>query len=346
MRLLTVGALVSGIVLTSASSAAAASQTVGIDPGAPLYIPDRVAVKVGESVTWSNPGSEEPHNVHFEGEGSAQPSFPAQQFTTEPRTFDSPGEFQYYCDFHGRAMSGVVYVNTTGDLPPAAQLNVSPNPAVAGQPVTFDGSASSGTNNGVIATYEWDLDGDGMFEVNTGSTPTTSRTYLAAQTLTVTLRVTDGQGASGTRALPIQIDPAPAPPPAPAAAPPSSSTGDATVGRTTTPASFTFRSAATASRARGVAVKVTCPGRCKFIARLTVSARVARRARLGRKATTIGLVRGEKSAAGTKSVRIKLSPTARRRLARLKSVPALLKLEVSGASGPTQRKQKSLTLKR
>jgi len=344
MRLFTVGALVWGVILTFASSAAAASQTVGIDPGAPVYIPDRVAVKVGESVTWSNGGSEEPHNVHFEGEETAQPSFPAQQFTTEPRTFPSPGEYQYYCDFHGRAMSGIVYVNTTGDLPPVAYLNASPNSPVAGQAVTFDGSASRGTNNGGIVTYEWDLDGDGMFEVSTGSAPTASQTYLAAQTVVVTLRVTDGQGASGTRALPIQINPAPAPPPAPE--PASASTGDATVARTTTPASFTFRSAATASRARGVAVKVTCPGRCKFVARLTVSARVARRVRLGRKVTTIGLARGTQSAAGTRSVRIKLTPTARRRLARLKSVPALLKLEVTGASGATQRKQRSLTLKR
>jgi len=46
--------------------------------------------------------------------------------------------------------------------------------------------------------YEWDLDGNGTFETNTGTTATTSRVYANAATVNIGLRVTDDDGATGT----------------------------------------------------------------------------------------------------------------------------------------------------
>ena len=46
--------------------------------------------------------------------------------------------------------------------------------------------------------YEWDLDGNGTFETNTGTTSTTSRVYANAATVNIGLRVTDDDGATGT----------------------------------------------------------------------------------------------------------------------------------------------------
>jgi PKD repeat protein len=88
-------------------------------------------------------------------------------------------------------------------LPPTASLTASPNPALVGETVNFDGSGSTPDTGpplgSPITTYEWDLDGDsgtgpGGFEVNTGSTPTTSRSYADPGTITVRLRVTDSEG--------------------------------------------------------------------------------------------------------------------------------------------------------
>jgi PKD repeat protein len=73
--------------------------------------------------------------------------------------------------------------------------------AQIGQAVTFDGSGSSDPD-GTIATYEWDLDGNGSFETNTGTVPTASRSYPSADTsIIVQLRVTDNDGAPGAIAF-------------------------------------------------------------------------------------------------------------------------------------------------
>ena len=93
---------------------------------------------------------------------------------------------------------------TSSNVPPSASFTATPNPAQVGQSVSFNGSASADPD-GTIAKYEWDLDGNGSFETDTGTTPTTSRAYTAPATLDVKLRVTDNNGATGetTRSLPI-----------------------------------------------------------------------------------------------------------------------------------------------
>ena len=64
-----------------------------------------------------------------------------------------------------------VTLDPTANQPPTASFTVTPNPAQTGQTVTFNGSASTDPD-GTIAKYEWDLDGNGTYETNTGTTPT------------------------------------------------------------------------------------------------------------------------------------------------------------------------------
>jgi hypothetical protein len=111
---------------------------------------------------------------------------------------------------------------TVSTRPPTSSLDISPNPAITGQAVTFDGSASSDPD-GTIAGYSWDLDGDGTFETATGSIATATKTYSAAANVTVKLRVIDDDGATNetSRALTVNAPPVPGPqgPPAPPAQP-------------------------------------------------------------------------------------------------------------------------------
>ncbi len=88
---------------------------------------------------------------------------------------------------------------------PNASFSASPNPAQAGQLVNFDGSASTDLD-GSIVKYEWDLDGNGTYEANTGATPTASTTFATAGSYEVKLRVTDNSGNSGqtTRAVTVE----------------------------------------------------------------------------------------------------------------------------------------------
>jgi hypothetical protein len=56
--------------------------------------------------------------------------------------------------------------------------------------VTFDASGSKDAD-GSIVKHEWDLDGDGTYERDTGSNPVTQKAYDTADKVTVTVRVTD-----------------------------------------------------------------------------------------------------------------------------------------------------------
>jgi hypothetical protein len=93
----------------------------------------------------------------------------------------------------------------SGPQPPVASFSISPNPAQANKTVTFDGSTSTDLD-GPIAKYEWDLDGNGSYEVDSGSNPVTTKSYETTGVYTVRLRVTDGQGVRTTTSRALSID--------------------------------------------------------------------------------------------------------------------------------------------
>lgn len=92
--------------------------------------------------------------------------------------------------------------------PPKAQLVPDKTIALIGQQVNYNGAGSS-DDNGAIAKYEWDLDGDGTFETNSGTTPAASTSYTTIGTKSVKLRVTDVHGATGTAAVNVLVHRAP-----------------------------------------------------------------------------------------------------------------------------------------
>jgi PKD repeat protein len=93
----------------------------------------------------------------------------------------------------------------SGPQPPVASFSISPNPAQANKTVTFDGTTSTDLD-GPIAKYEWDLDGDGIYEVDSGANPVTTKSYATTGVYTVRLRVTDGQGVRSTTSRALSID--------------------------------------------------------------------------------------------------------------------------------------------
>jgi hypothetical protein len=91
---------------------------------------------------------------------------------------------------------------------PDARLAVSPSPALTGQTVAFDASASRVPLSS-IAKYEWDLDGDGSFEVDAGTAPTMTTTYGSAGSRTARVRVTSRDGGSAVAEQSLDVRPAP-----------------------------------------------------------------------------------------------------------------------------------------
>ncbi|HWM54492.1 MAG TPA: Ig-like domain-containing protein [Solirubrobacterales bacterium] len=95
--------------------------------------------------------------------------------------------------------------------PPIAVLAEPSVLALTGAPVTFDASASVPPAAGSITNYEWDLNGDGTFERDTGEVPTTTRTYNNVKDLTVTLRVKSNLGTEATTTAQVSVRLAPPP---------------------------------------------------------------------------------------------------------------------------------------
>jgi hypothetical protein len=92
---------------------------------------------------------------------------------------------------------------------PVALFTVTPNPAVAFQTLTFDGSGSFHQDPGKsIVTWEWDFDNNGTFDA-TG--PVVTRSFPAVGNYVVRLRVTDNAAtpanASSTVTVVVSIPP-------------------------------------------------------------------------------------------------------------------------------------------
>ena len=116
------------------------------------------------------------------------------QHTFEVATVDGVG-----------AMSGRATRTFTVDSnPPSASYVIAPNPVLAGRPASFDAGGSA-SPSGAVVRYEWDLDGDGSFETDTGGSATTSRTYTAPGTVNTALRVTDSTGASAVARVALVV---------------------------------------------------------------------------------------------------------------------------------------------
>ena len=72
---------------------------------------------------------------------------------------------------------------------PLARLTASAAEVSTGEPVVFDAGGSE-PPLGSVARYEWDFDGDGSFETDSGATPTASATYSRPGVVEPAVRVT------------------------------------------------------------------------------------------------------------------------------------------------------------
>jgi len=86
--------------------------------------------------------------------------------------------------------------------PPVANFSATPASTTVGVPITFSGTGSTDPGGSIVG-YAWDF-GDGT----TGSGVTTSKSYAAAGSYTVTLTVTDNGGLTGSTTGTVVIAPA------------------------------------------------------------------------------------------------------------------------------------------
>ena len=102
-------AIVLAVAILAAGAAPAASTEVRIDQFA--FIPDRVTVKAGTIVTWSNQ-DDVPHTV-----ASSDKLFKSKALDTGDKfsfTFTTPGTYAYFCSVHPHMTGAVVVEAATG----------------------------------------------------------------------------------------------------------------------------------------------------------------------------------------------------------------------------------------
>ncbi len=314
------------LAVFAVSPASAADQQVQAEDNA--FILPAVAVQPGQKVTFTYPGNTETHNVNFEDGNFTFPPTPQSEWRGE-RQFNDEGTYLYFCQNHGgpgrQGMSGVVYVNQSGTVPgasPTASFTVSPSVARVDQNVVFSAAGTTDPDDAIVR-HEWDLDGNGSYETDTGRIPRTALSYSTPGVRTIKLRVTDEVGhiSETTRSLTVSNEVTG--PPAPPAAPPQSPTS---------PADTLSRKIRILSSKR---LKRILRRGLRFEAAAPVSGATLR-ASLSVGGRTVGSARRTGLSRGRVKVTLKLSRRGKTRLRRLladsRRARALLRVKAGGES--------------
>lgn len=192
----------------TAAAVAAASADGGTDVAAagstalqPQCSVSTTEVNPGESVTIDASNSDASAlDFDLDGDGTYEindtDNFVQTEFYFEGGRFYTP----VVRDTDGRTEAcPSIYVNAR----PNASFTWSPDPGVAGQPVQFDGSASSDPDGNIVA-YHWDWDGDERVEQTTDE-PVVNHTYFQTGFQNVALYAEDEDGANGSQWRDIEI---------------------------------------------------------------------------------------------------------------------------------------------
>jgi PKD repeat protein len=158
----------------------------------------------GQSVSFDATGStdaEDGTNLHYEWDfnGNGYNNDPGETDTATPsHTFSSAGDKSV--SLRVTDQDGATDVDTHNvhiNAPPSATFTSSPAHPTPGQSVSFDATGSSDTEDGTNLHYEWDFNGNG-YNNDPGETDTAtpSHTFASAGDKSVSLRVTDQDGAT------------------------------------------------------------------------------------------------------------------------------------------------------
>jgi flagellar hook assembly protein FlgD len=132
----------------------------------------------------------------FQGDGIFDTNDPgARNFT---RTFSQKGTFNALLEVTNdkdQIATATVPFTVTGN-PPVASASVSPSNGPVPLAVTFNGSGTD--KDGTIVKFEWDFEGDGVFDFTSTTTGNTSHTFNNVGTFNALFRVTDNEGLTET----------------------------------------------------------------------------------------------------------------------------------------------------
>jgi PKD repeat protein len=194
-------------------ASATKSATVTIDTRAPTaefsFTPTTPATKA--DVTFTSTSSDPDGTIASQAwDLDNDGQFDDGTATTAVRSFAKRGTYTVRLKVTDNSNVSSIATHTVNvaNRAPAAAFNVAPDTVITGEPTQLDAAAST-DSDGSIKSYLWDLDGDGTFETDTGTTPETSRFYGEPGNVVVGLQVTDDDGAVSVTQRTITVEEAP-----------------------------------------------------------------------------------------------------------------------------------------
>jgi hypothetical protein len=169
---------------------------------------------------------------------------------------------------------------------------------------------------------------------------------LAQGENTITAVATDTNGNTTTRVAKVTYTP-PAPPAPPGSGSNPPPAGGAVVDKVAPTLGLVIaRIKLAALLAKGLPVKLTCSEACTFAITLLLDQKTAKRVGLAAKSVRVGRATGRLTAKGSKTVRVKLTKKAKRKLAKLKRVTLTVSVNAKDTAGNSTLKAKKVVIKR
>ncbi len=164
--------------------------------------PAPLEVEFDSSGSSDDKGIESRHWVLGDGSNTSGP-------VSVSHNYSEPGVYRVVLtvtDEEGEKDQAEATIVVTENVAPVAQVTILTETPQAGEPVSFDGSASS-DEDGAITEWSWFF-GDGMI----GSGQSVDHTYQNVGSYNVELTVSDTSGAEGTANATVDVQAAPPPP--------------------------------------------------------------------------------------------------------------------------------------
>jgi PKD repeat protein len=139
----------------------------------------------------------------WDGDGTYDDTTPG---ATNQHVYTSIGTYQAglrITDTNANTDTAALQIQVVSNIPPEASYTANPTGGSAPLNVAFNASASSDAD-GSIAQYEWDFEGDLSYDPPSNS-PLANHQFTTDGSYTVTLRVTDNEGATDTYASQIIV---------------------------------------------------------------------------------------------------------------------------------------------
>jgi hypothetical protein len=169
---------------------------------------------------------------------------------------------------------------------------------------------------------------------------------LALGENTITAVATDTNGNTTTRVAKVTYTP-PAPPTTPGGGTTPPTAGGAVADKVAPTLGLVIaRTKLKALIAKGLPVKVSCNEACSFVLTLVLDQKTAKRVGLAAKSVKVGSATGKLTAKGTKTVRVKLTRKAKRKLAKLTKVTLSVSVNAKDAAGNKTQKTKRVVVRR